>query len=663
MLVGQRLGPFEIEQELGSGAMGTVYKAKFHKDETHVPTVALKIVALGLLGNEGAMARFTRESNILKQLKHPNIVRLIAVGRNRQTPFIAMEYIDGEPLDRALARRGRLSWEEVAAHGKQLCGALQHAHDHGIIHRDLKPSNLMITKDGTLKLTDFGIAKDTDVTALTGANSTIGTAAYMSPEQCKGDRNLTPKSDLYSLGVVFFELVTGRKPFNADNTVEMFLKHVNDKPPRPGKIVPELPEKFERLILQLMEKDRDSRPTEATWVARMLTEIEEDAFARKSAGLDAVNARRVDRSRGDLPPIDDDDREAALALRGRKRKKRRTAAVPLLQRPWVKAAGLVAALLALVAVAVVAMQPPSQKKLYAGVKAIRERVKDGEEVAGREKVEAAERYLKVYGETPGDETTDVMTLYREGRVQERENQLGNRFRKNMAPEPEDDAEGYNAALQAMAAEKRGDLKDAADSWARVKGRFPKEAEVRYTTNSAELAKALWGWVAEKRLADIDKAAKKAGEVKTLIQDKRKYEVALPYDATSPEGLAIRGFRADEFGDKDRAARAWAALVDMTEKKPDLHVWYLIACQQRATIPPAAADGAADRRKQLIDVRLREAEGLAARVKGDPEKRNERAQVRELCREVVELYDDDQTDEVKREVARARRIMAEVPKTE
>src|SRR5439155_12163804 len=123
--------------------------------------------------------------------------------RWNKTPFIAMEYVDGEPLDRALTRRGRLSWEEVIAYAKQLCDALQYAHDKGIIHRDLKPSNLMITREGTLKLTDFGIAKDMDVTALTGANSTIGTASYMSPEQCKGDRNLSNKSDLYSLGIVF----------------------------------------------------------------------------------------------------------------------------------------------------------------------------------------------------------------------------------------------------------------------------------------------------------------------------------------------------------------------------------------------------------------------------------------------------------------------------
>src|SRR5262245_31282745 len=300
MLVGQTIGSgayrFEIEQELGSGAMGTVYRAKFHKEGKSVP-VALKVVALGLLGNEGAMARFDREANILKQLRHVHIVKLYATGHYRKTPFIAMEFIDGEALDRILARRGRLTWEEVVSYGKQLCEALQYAHEKGIIHRDLKPSNLRITAEGILKLTDFGIAKDTDVTALTGQNSTIGTAAYMSPEQCKGDKNLTNKSDLYSLGIVFYELLTGKKPFYADTTVDMFLKHVNEPAPRLGKLVNDLPAKFEALILQLMEKDKEDRPIDAAWVGRLLAEIEDDAFARKSAGLDAVTSRRSDKNR------------------------------------------------------------------------------------------------------------------------------------------------------------------------------------------------------------------------------------------------------------------------------------------------------------------------------------------------------------------------------
>ena len=181
MLVGKDLGPFHIESELGSGAMGMVYRAI--RRETGQP-VAIKVIAYGLLGNETAVKRFERKADILKQLKHPHIVRFLGIGSYKRTPFFIMEYVEGDSLDRVLARRGAFPWDEVVVLGRQLCKALQHAHEKGIIHRDLKPSNLMILRDDTLKLTDFGIAKDADVTALTGPNCTVGTAAYMSPEQC-----------------------------------------------------------------------------------------------------------------------------------------------------------------------------------------------------------------------------------------------------------------------------------------------------------------------------------------------------------------------------------------------------------------------------------------------------------------------------------------------
>ena len=183
MLVGQQLGPFAIDKELGSGAMGAVYRGRYIKTGQ---IVAVKVMAPGLgRPTPNAAARFEREAAILKQLNHPNIVRLFGVGKSHGTRYYAMEYIDGESLDRVMARRGRMTWEEVVDLGQQLCSALQHAHEQGVVHRDLKPSNLMILKDGTLKLTDFGIAKDLDVTRLTSANCTVGTAAYMSPEQCR----------------------------------------------------------------------------------------------------------------------------------------------------------------------------------------------------------------------------------------------------------------------------------------------------------------------------------------------------------------------------------------------------------------------------------------------------------------------------------------------
>src|SRR5262245_39223980 len=261
MLVGKKLGPFSIDKELGSGAMGSVFRAK--NDETG-QIVALKLISAALASNEQALARFQREVSILKQLEHPNITRYFGCGRYHKVPFYIMEFVEGESLDHILERRGRIGWEEVVALGAQLCAALQHAHEKGIIHRDLKPANLMILEDGTCKLTDFGIAKDTEVTALTAANSTLGTAAYMSPEQCKGARELTAKSDLYSLGVMFYELLTGRKPFNADTVMDMFLMHTSAPFERPSRWVLEIPIWFDTLICELLEKEPQRRPESAS---------------------------------------------------------------------------------------------------------------------------------------------------------------------------------------------------------------------------------------------------------------------------------------------------------------------------------------------------------------------------------------------------------------
>src|SRR5262249_18434507 len=196
------------------------------------------------------LARFEREASILKQLDHPHIVKLLGTGKIQKQPFFIMEFVEGESLDHVMERRGRIIWEEVVTLGQQLCAALQHAHDKGIIHRDLKPANVMVLPDGTLKLTDFGIAKDTDVTQLTAANSTVGTAAYMSPEQCHGDRDINHKSDLYSFGVMLYELVTGRKPFLAETVMDMFLQHTQGTFQRPSRYVFDIPIWLDTLICQ-----------------------------------------------------------------------------------------------------------------------------------------------------------------------------------------------------------------------------------------------------------------------------------------------------------------------------------------------------------------------------------------------------------------------------
>lgn len=657
MLVGQQIGPFEIEKELGSGAMGTVWKAKFHRNAEKVVPVALKVVALGLLGNEGAMARFEREATILKQLKHPHIVKLIAHGKiNKSNPYIAMEFIDGEPLDRVLARRGKLGWEEVAAYGKQLAEALQYAHDKGIIHRDLKPSNLMITHDGVLKLTDFGIAKDTDVTALTGANSTIGTAAYMSPEQCKGDRNLSNKSDLYSLGVVFYELLTGKKPFVAETTVEMFLKHVNEKAPRIGKFVNELPPKFESLILQLLEKDKDNRPVDAAWVARMISEIEEDAFARKSAGLSVAEARTAKPLNQSGERMDATDKEAARALRGKRKKSKKKEVVPLLEQKWVQAAGLGLVLAVLLGGAFFALRPASAAKLFANIE------KADTPAA---KAEAAGKFLDAHGSKGGELADKAAALFREATVKDRERQLANRNATASLRKATDgdDAEAFDAAMQAIDAEKEGNLGLAERHWTKVKSRFPEEAKLPYTTNEQTLAKARWGWVADKRIGEIKAAEAELRTLNEKIKNSQLYDQPLKFDPANPESLALRVLRLGRIPDPEKAARTCDTLVSMTEKDTDARVWYLVGCKLRFGRPASAPDPVKVR-VDNINLWLDETERKAKQVAADPDNAErpvwERT-VRTRCREIAELYDDDNLPTVREALQRAAKIVESLPK--
>ncbi len=280
MLIGKEFGPYVVEKELGSGAMGAVFLARSKKTGE---LVALKLMSAALGSSETAHSRFIREVAILKQLEHVNIVKYKGSGRYHGTPFYIMEFVEGESLDHILAKRKRLPWDEVIKLGLDLCAGLQHAHEQGIIHRDLKPSNLMILKDGTVKLTDFGIAKDTDVTALTADNSTVGTAAYMSPEQCRGTRDLKHTSDLYSMGIMFYELLTGRKPFVGETAMEVFLQHANNTEyKRVIEIVQQVPIWLSELVDQLMAKDPNKRPRDAEAVRQSLMLIKQKIAAKNA---------------------------------------------------------------------------------------------------------------------------------------------------------------------------------------------------------------------------------------------------------------------------------------------------------------------------------------------------------------------------------------------
>ncbi len=648
MLVGQQIGPFHIEKELGSGAMGTVYLARFENKGKIVP-VALKVVSLGLLGNESAIARFDRESTILKQLKHPHIVRLLATGRYRSTPFIAMEFVDGEPLDRVLARRGRLSWEETMTYGKQLCDALQHAHDKGIIHRDLKPSNLMITHDGILKLTDFGIAKDTDVTALTGANSTIGTAAYMSPEQCRGVRDLTAKSDLYSLGVVFYELITGRKPFTAENSMEMFLKHVNDIPIRPTRHVHDLPVWVDNLIMFLLEKKPETRPMDAITVKRLIDDIEQKVQAQQSLGLEAANARKIDRAVADQT-FDEADRSAARALkgeRGEKRKKKKKKQIPLFQRTWVKAVGLSSVLALLLGVGVWLMLPESLEKAYARVEAAQP----------DDRLEAATKFLGSHGTKSGDKVEKVQAIFRDVRAKQEETVLSRRYRNKMTkPEEGYDKDAYDNIMAAIDAEAAGNLKRAAECWNLVRDRIPALDAAKYLDEDAA-RKGSWRWVAEKRLADIASVPENLRTLSAKLEADLLDETPRRYEPTDPEGLAYRALRLMRFGDKPKARTVWNTLSTSSEKETEKIRWFLMATEQQKLIPSDKGDEDKTLAARIANIKSK-LDAAAAKweeVKSNVEARVPQREVRTVCQEIAALYSDEASTEIKAFVERARTL--------
>jgi len=273
-LIGEKLGSYRIESVLGSGAMGVVYKAT---NENNGRTAAVKVVNTEFAQGGKIRDRFDRESKILQQFRHPGIVRFLAVGRFRGTSYIAMEYITGPTLEKIIADRGVLPWREMVDLGIQICEALHYSHEHGVVHRDLKPSNLMVTTDGKVKLTDFGIAKDLDATALTADGRTLGTAAYMSPEQIKGKPAVSHKTDLYALGIVFYQMLTGKPPFEGSSPVVLMHSHLNEPAPRPSTKIHEIPKALDELIVTLMAKAPSDRPWDAAAVGAKLTELRDKA--------------------------------------------------------------------------------------------------------------------------------------------------------------------------------------------------------------------------------------------------------------------------------------------------------------------------------------------------------------------------------------------------
>ncbi|MBQ8684260.1 MAG: Stk1 family PASTA domain-containing Ser/Thr kinase [Clostridia bacterium] len=270
--LGKRLdGRYEMRELIGVGGMAYVYKAYDAIDDR---TVAVKILRDEFLSNEEFTRRFRNESKAIAILNHPNIVKVLDVGFGERLQYIVMEYIDGITLKEYLDQRSDLRWKEAVHFTVQILRALQHAHDKGIVHRDIKPQNIMLLSDGTIKVTDFGIARLTrnELRATTeNGDKAIGSVHYISPEQARGDIT-DEKTDLYAVGVMLYEMLTGRLPFEADNAVSVAIMQMQSEPTLPHHINEEIPEGLEQITMKAMQKDTAKRYQSA---AEMLSDIDE----------------------------------------------------------------------------------------------------------------------------------------------------------------------------------------------------------------------------------------------------------------------------------------------------------------------------------------------------------------------------------------------------
>ncbi|MBE6806576.1 MAG: Stk1 family PASTA domain-containing Ser/Thr kinase [Ruminococcaceae bacterium] len=269
--LGKRLdGRYEMRELIGIGGMAYVYKAYDSVDDR---VVAVKILKDEYLNNEEFVRRFRNESKAIAILNHENIVKVLDVGFGERLQYIVMEYIDGITLKEYLDQRKEIRWKEAVHFAIQILRALQHAHDKGIVHRDIKPQNVMLLSDGTIKVTDFGIARLTrsEVQVTVVGNKAIGSVHYISPEQARGEIT-DEKADLYSVGIVLYEMLTGKLPFEADNAVSVAIMQMQTEAKAPHLINEEIPGGLEQITLKAMQKDTARRYQSA---AEMLSDFEE----------------------------------------------------------------------------------------------------------------------------------------------------------------------------------------------------------------------------------------------------------------------------------------------------------------------------------------------------------------------------------------------------
>ena len=288
-LIGKR---YEILEKIGNGGMATVYKAQ---DTVLKRYVAVKVLREEFTTDEEFIRRFNTEAQSAASLAHPNIVSIYDVGTEDNIYYIVMELIQGKTLKEIIDEDGVLPWKWSLDIAIQIASALEVAHKNNIVHRDIKPHNIIITEDGVAKVTDFGIAKAVSNSTITAFGTTIGSVHYFSPEHARGGYT-DAKSDLYSLGVVMYEMLTGRVPFDADTPVSIALKHMQEKPIEPIKLNPAIPYSVNKIIMKAMEKDLNLRYQSATEMLKDLNMALKDPEGDfvKTASNDMAYTQRID---------------------------------------------------------------------------------------------------------------------------------------------------------------------------------------------------------------------------------------------------------------------------------------------------------------------------------------------------------------------------------
>jgi serine/threonine protein kinase/tetratricopeptide (TPR) repeat protein len=265
-------GRYQVIEELGHGGMGRVYKVFDNKIREKV---ALKLIKPEISVDRDTIARFSNELKLARRIRHKNVCGMFDLGEVEGTHFITMEYIHGEDLKSMIRMMGTLGIGTVLSIGEQICDGLTEAHRLDIVHRDLKPQNIMIDKGGNVKIMDFGIARSLSEKGITGTNVTIGTPEYMSPEQVEA-KDTHPQSDIYSLGVILYEMATGRVPFEGDTALSIAMKQKGEMPQDPQKLNPGIPDDLSLVILKCLEKKEEKRYQTATELRSALEKIEKD---------------------------------------------------------------------------------------------------------------------------------------------------------------------------------------------------------------------------------------------------------------------------------------------------------------------------------------------------------------------------------------------------